>query len=194
MASTQTLMRMLAQTEADPGVMLTRANRFLFAETSSAQFVSMLLVELDPPSRRIRYASAGHPPAYLLDGRGRLKERLEAKGPALSIFETAAYASSEPIAMDAGDLLLLTTDGVFESLSPGGEPFGEHRMLEAVRARIGSSAERIAESVFAAVMTHADGDRLADDATIVVLKARIERAGDPAVEISRQTAAQSYSG
>ena len=67
------------------------------------------------------------------------------------------------------DLLLLFSDGITETNSPTGEPFGEERVIDIVRQFRHEPSRRIVEAVFDAVSSFSDV--AADDRTVVVLKA-----------------------
>jgi sigma-B regulation protein RsbU (phosphoserine phosphatase) len=69
-----------------------------------------------------------------------------------------------------GDLLLLMTDGLTETMSPGGELFGAARALELARAHRDDTAATMVESLYAAVRDFARGQVPLDDCTLVVVK------------------------
>ena len=71
----------------------------------------------------------------------------------------------------AGDIAVLFTDGVVEAMSPAGEQFGLARALDVVRRCRTAPAREIVHTLFAAITVFTDDQPLADDVTVIVLKA-----------------------
>jgi hypothetical protein len=89
----------------------------------------MAVVLFDTEAGTVRYASAGHPPAFMWHG-GDVRG-LEATGPLISLTEDADYASRE-VPLERGDLVLLYTDGLAEARN-GEQLFGEERISAHLR-------------------------------------------------------------
>jgi PAS domain S-box-containing protein len=170
MASTHAHLRSLAEICTDLDEILSRLNGHLVRATERNIFVTLFFACLDPHSRILRYASAGHPPGYVLDGQGSVKATLPSTSLPLGIQLGTQYEISEPIALAKGDVTLLFTDGLIEAASPGGEPFGIPRVLDVVQRRIDQSARQITESLYRAVVEYSRGYKLGDDVTLVVIK------------------------
>ncbi len=168
MAELRAVVRATARTVSEVGESLSVVNRVLVADTEDARFATLLLAVLHLPSRSLRYANAGHPPGYVLDASGRVKLQLGALGPPLGLFSEAAFSSHDGLRLSAGDSLVLFTDGVTESESPAGTPFGLDRLLEVVRARRGAPASSLVEAIRDAVQEFTDRAPLQDDLTVVV--------------------------
>jgi len=134
MAETRAYLRILASHSNDVGHILTQANRVLCEDIGAERFVTMLLVMLDPATRTICHASAGHPSGLWLDAKGESKLDLRRNGIPLGLRPDTEYAASEPQQLEPGDLLALMTDGVEESLSAEDELFGNERVLATIRA------------------------------------------------------------
>ena len=75
--------------------------------------------------------------------------------------------------LEAGDRLLLYTDGITEARSPRGEYFGEQRLTDFVAAAAagGEPAPETVRRLMRHVLIH-QADQLQDDASIVVLEWR----------------------
>jgi sigma-B regulation protein RsbU (phosphoserine phosphatase) len=151
--------------------LLRRANRLLYDSTPEGCFLTLMLAELETRSGVLRYSSCGHPPSYVLDACGELKERMESTALPLGAFEDCLLRAGPEVRLEPGDLLVCVTDGVIESFDAAGDPFGEERLLDVVRANYRKSAREIAGSIYRAVHEHAGQGFLADDITSVVVKA-----------------------
>jgi PAS domain S-box-containing protein len=171
MAETRAYLRSYAGLEADPGALLGQINRALAPDLDGAQFVTLLLVRLDPRTRSFRYAGAGHVPGYLLDPTGGLGHLLEASGPPLGLFPNQQFTGGPEVALEAGGTLILLTDGVAETSSPDGQPFGNERLLECFRNRPDARAVELIEAVHGATREFAGGQDQQDDITLIVAQA-----------------------
>ena len=83
-----------------------------------------------------------------------------------------AYAASAELALAPGDLVLLVTDGLDESLSPGDEIFGIERVLDVVRGHRDKPAQDIVRALYQAVRGFSQANPQTDDVTAIVLKVK----------------------
>jgi sigma-B regulation protein RsbU (phosphoserine phosphatase) len=171
MASVRALLRTLLHTVRDPLTAFSGLNTFLCRDMPDESFMSLFLGVLDPPAKRLRYVSAGHNPPFLWRPDGTVLE-LERTGPVLGVVEEFAYRMAEAPPLQAGDALLLYTDGLFEARNAANDIYGEERLRESL-ARHSSSTGR-ARPVLEGVLADLDaftGARPADDdVTGVVLR------------------------
>jgi sigma-B regulation protein RsbU (phosphoserine phosphatase) len=172
MAETRAYLRTLARNARDAGVILTRVNRVLAEDVDFERFVTVILVRLDPRSRSLDYASAGHPSGYVLDAAGQVKARLKRLGVPLGIQPEIVYAASPVISLSTGDIVLLLTDGIEEAMSPDDAFFGVDPILDVVRAHSERTAREIVQALFQAVRDFSHGLPQLDDLTVVVVKVK----------------------
>ncbi len=171
MAETRAYLRIAAHNRRDAGMVLTRANSVLAEDLEDgAQFVTALLVRLNPARRTLYYANAGHTAGYVLDREGRLRTRLDQRGPPLGILPDTEYRESPPLTPDPGDLVLLLTDGIEETEDPQGRVWGIEPVLEIVRAHRDRAAAEILNAVRQAARGFSAGLPQRDDWTMMVAK------------------------
>ena len=166
MAQMQAHLRSIAELCSDPGEILSRANRF-FCRNQSGHFVTMFLVSLEVAARSFSYAGAGHQ-GYVLRANGEV-HILESTSTPLGIEEHWTLPPREKIALAAGDIILLPTDGIEEAMAPNNNYFGRDRMLDLIRANATQSAAQIVEVISSAVREFTTGKQM-DDMTAVVVK------------------------
>ncbi len=147
MASTRAYVRSQAAAGEAPDAILARVNAALTRELPPDKFVTLLCVEVDPATRRMRFASAGHPAALLLGPEGEIEARLEPTGPLLGVLEDARYRLEEAPPLLPGRMLVLLTDGALECPDPRGRLFEEQRLLEVLRAHRARPAAAIVAAV-----------------------------------------------
>jgi sigma-B regulation protein RsbU (phosphoserine phosphatase) len=169
-SSTHSLLRSLASHHHDMSGILTLANSALLDQTEGELFVTAFMASLDPTTRSLVYASAGHPAAYLLDQRGDVKACLESTALPLAVAAGSDFPREGPFVFDPGDVLVLITDGVTEAMSPSGHYYGTQRMLEIVRAKRHLPAGDIVAELYQDVCTFVGRGHATDDITAVVVK------------------------
>jgi sigma-B regulation protein RsbU (phosphoserine phosphatase) len=163
-------LRALALACADVGTLLTLSNQRLASDLMEDHFVTAFLLCLDPRTRSLVYASAGHCPGYVLDRQGRAKAVLASTGCPLGIDPASEFPTGPTTTLEPGELLLLFTDGIDEAVSPDGKQFGLERTLDIVRAHRQGAPEAILDALFHSVEDFS-GHQLQDDITAVILKA-----------------------
>jgi serine phosphatase RsbU (regulator of sigma subunit) len=163
-------LRALSLTCADLGTLLTLTNRRLADDLGENAFVTLLLLFLDPRTRSLRWAGAGHCPGYVLDGGGQIKAVLPSTGTVLGIDSASEFPVPPPITLEPGDLVFLYTDGILETMASDGQRFGLERTLGIVRAHQQEAPDAILDALFHAVGDFS-GHPLQDDITAVIIKA-----------------------
>jgi serine phosphatase RsbU (regulator of sigma subunit) len=140
MALTRTLLRSSATLyPQEPGRVLATVNERILAETHTDMFVTVFYGVLDPETGALVYANGGHNPGYLF--RSGDVQLLAGTGMALGVVPDAAW-HQEAAHLDAGETLLLYTDGAIDARALDGQPFGLERLLATAQAHLsGSPAE-----------------------------------------------------
>lgn len=146
---------------------LERVNRMFFESTESAKYATLFIGVYEDETRRLRYVNCGHNPPVILHGND--VERLQATATVLGMFEEWSCEEAEAY-LRPNDVLAICTDGVFEATNAADEEFGEGGLVAALRAGRDRKAQKILESVIAAVERFAPGEQ-ADDITLLIAKA-----------------------
>src|SRR5262249_18505849 len=120
--------------------------------------------------RSLVYASAGHPAGYILDAAGAVKTALPRTGVPLGIQTDTEYVESQEFHLATGDIVLLLTDGIEESMSPDNSLFGIERILEVVRANRNKPARDIVTALYQKVRQFSQDPPQLDDVTAIVVK------------------------
>ncbi len=174
MAETRAYLRVLTGRREDVGEILTRANGVLAEDVGQERFITLFMARLNPRNRSIVYASAGHPAGYVLGPKGEIKHQLRRTGVPLGIAPNTQYTSSPEIPLEQGDLLLLLTDGIEESMAPDDSLLGTERILAVVRSNLDKSAREIVEALYQAARQFSQNTPQLDDVTAIVMKVKAE--------------------
>jgi serine phosphatase RsbU (regulator of sigma subunit) len=169
MAFARPLIRSAIDQARDPLIALERTNRILVEERRSALFITALCATIDLRTHVMRLANAGHEPPLVVPGDGRPLRWLGGSGPLIGAFSSLQLEPCE-VQLAPGDLVLLYTDGVTDMRAPGGERFGDERLVACVeRARAGT-AQEVVDAVAAELRAFQAEEPAADDVTIVAVR------------------------
>lgn len=170
MAETRAYLRLLTRNREKLEEILSLANRSLAEDVGNERFVTLVLAQLDPQARTLTYGNAGHPAGYVMDASGAVKATLRSTGPPLGIAPSAQFRASTPMALTAGDVVLLLTDGIEETVAPDNSLYESARALEFLRQNRALPAADIVRGLYDSVREFARGNPLADDITALVIK------------------------
>ncbi|MGI5456352.1 SpoIIE family protein phosphatase [Streptomyces sp. CA-249302] len=164
-----------------PDAVLSRASRFLHGMTdgtpdedvSDPRFATCLYVEADPATGTLDIARAGHPDPAIRMADGTVLMRPTAGGLPLGIDPDADYPTTR-ITLEAGETLLICTDGLIET---GGHDLesGWRRLrtiLEDHKGDLEELADALVQGVHGPSSHHTTGplaDRREDDIAVLLL-------------------------
>ena len=159
-----------ADVGAEPGKVIAGLNSTLCRQVEG-QYATAVYVVLHQDKRMGRYSAAGHPPLLLWQRSARTLLELNEGGLLLGVRPSEEYGQTE-FMLEAGDRLLVFTDGLVEAVNARGETFGEAHLGKFIVTHQDLPAERFAERLLDEVLgwpenvsTHAQ----ADDITFVVI-------------------------
>jgi len=162
---TKFLLRSYLRRFRDPGQALEELNRQVSDYERPEEFVSLCVLIFDAEAGTVRYASAGHPPAWLCHERE--VSALKATGPVLMMDPDAKFLSRERPFAD-GDLVVALSDGVAESRS-GNQFFGDERIAAVVRRFDGAPAQEVCQELVHAAQEFASAP-ISDDITVLAVR------------------------
>ena len=128
-------------------------------------FATMFVGVLDPASGALAYVNGGHESPALVGAAG-VRARLLPTGPAVGMLPGMEFTVAHQ-AIDAGEMLLLFTDGATDARNQGGALLGEEGML--VLANPIQGAGITVAALRDAVHAHAAGTDPFDDLTLMVV-------------------------
>jgi len=161
------LLRVFLRQYRDPAQALEELNTQVSSMGRVEEFISICVVLFDTEHGTLRYASAGHPAAFFLQA-GHVRN-LPATGPLIALDPTAGYGSRE-LPLEAGDLLLLYTDGLAEARD-GEALFGEERIAAHLRRDPSADPDVLCKTLVEAAEDFATAP-LSDDIAILAIRRR----------------------
>ena len=159
MSATRGVLRSLAEACCTPGEVLTRLNQLLVDDFPAGKFVTMVYAVLDPSTRTVIFANAGHLRPLFIDHQG---EHFLDTERGLPLGLGCGDYSETQITLSEGSKLLFYSDGITEAENATGEEYGLCRLAEHA-AKVGSSAVSIVDDV----RSFSNGSNLRDDASVI---------------------------
>jgi phosphoserine phosphatase RsbU/P len=159
MSATRGIFRSLAEACCTPAEVLTRLNQLLVNDFPAGKFVTMVYGVLDPQTRTVTFANAGHLQPLFIDAVGAHFLETE-RGLPLGL-STGDYSETS-VTLSLGSKLIFYSDGITEAVNPAEEEYGLTRLAEHA-AKPSASAVSIIEDV----RVFGNGTGVHDDATVV---------------------------
>src|SRR5882724_1946342 len=166
MANLQASFRAFAAEGVSPGTLCQKLNAVICNNIAADKFVTFCYCTIDAEESRLMYASAGHCPPLLLRTSGAVIA-LKEGGTPLGIIAGRNYIDTEA-QLEAGDRLILYTDGLTEAMDANDQEFGEARLVELGTQNIALSAAELVAAIRKEVSAFSGGS-FQDDFTLVVV-------------------------
>lgn len=152
-------------------------NAFIRAALIRPMFITLFYGIYDAYSENLTYINAGHTFPFIVRANGDYTV-LTASSPALGLADNSQFNMCK-MCLQAGDILILYSDGFTEAMNNQREEFGEERLLEIVRENRSLPPAEIMQQILARLSTHLATDFDADDRTLMICRVN-ERADKPA--------------
>jgi len=132
-------------------------------------FVTLFFGTLREKDRTLTYVNAGHNSPVVFWSRDGSLEELLPTGIVLGAVENQEY-SSHTVSIGPGDVVVMYTDGVTESINAKEELFGEERLNAIIRQNARLSAQEILDRILSGVQEFTVDMPQFDDITLLVIK------------------------
>jgi serine phosphatase RsbU (regulator of sigma subunit) len=149
----------------DPGQALEQLNAQMSVLERGEEFISLCVLVFDTDAGTLRYASAGHPAAFVWHARE--VRPLGATGPLLMLDPTGRYHSRE-VSWNIDDVAVLYTDGLAEARN-GDALFGEDGVANLIRRDPTATPDVLVKALVEAARDFAGGP-INDDVAVLVLR------------------------
>jgi sigma-B regulation protein RsbU (phosphoserine phosphatase) len=165
----------MPQGSGNPGAMMAEINKHLVDSTPPEIFATLFVGVLDVESGRLRYASGGHPPPFVLRAASGNAVPLAVGGTLVGMLEGVHFPEGEAL-LEPGDVLVIYSDGVTEATDQGQAMLEEAGLLCALAGARGLDAQSTLERLIEAVDGFVAGAEQADDISVIVIRRAPERA------------------
>jgi phosphoserine phosphatase RsbU/P len=168
MSSLHAALRAQAQTGLGPAEIITEVNSYIFESSPENKFLTLFCAELDPNTGLLQYSNAGHNPPILICSDNRVV-KLETGGLPVGIINDIHYEAGS-ILMEPGDVLVIYSDGISDSVNEKDEDFGEQRLIDVVAKYRNRNASQLRDRIDEALTQFVGQAPPVDDTTIMIVK------------------------
>lgn len=168
MSSLHAAVRAQSQTRASISEVMGEINQYIFENSPSNKFLTLFYGELDPDTGTLTYSNGGHNAPIFVRRSGEV-ERLDKGGLPIGMMQGVAYQEAS-VSFDPGDVLVIYSDGITESINERDEEFEEERLIEVVKNNLGRSASGIRDRIDEALSRFVGTTAPVDDMTLMIIK------------------------
>ena len=170
MASVRALLHGSVQSLESPSAVLKHINVNLADDLHAGQFMTLFFLIFDPQTRYLKWADAGHDPAIVYHPDKDEFTTLSGDDIPLGVDSDWHYSHDHQTALNGAELIMLGTDGIWETKSPSGELFGKQRLREILRMHHTSPVGEICAHVLGAIEAFRGELDQHDDLSIVIFR------------------------
>ena len=160
---------------AQPGNLdqkVAAVNRLLCLDTfESGDFMTLFLMLIDSNQRELHWVRAGHDPAIVYDPSSGSFNELNGRGTVLGIDPDWTFRDYKQSGWSDGQIIVIGTDGIWETENPKSEKFGKSRLRQIIRQHSQLSSQEILKAITDSLTAFRDTAIQKDDVTLVVVKA-----------------------
>lgn len=170
MTTARAFLRQRASKTGNLNQIIADVNRQLSRDVEdSGRFMTLFICEIDNPNKIIRWVNAGHDPAFTFDPNSGNFAELEGHSLPLGVSEKTAYQELQRKILP-GQILLIGTDGIWESRNAQGQMFGKERFRRVISDHPRQTAGEILQAVIDELNRFSHPLEKEDDVTLVVVK------------------------
>jgi serine phosphatase RsbU (regulator of sigma subunit) len=143
-------------------------NKMILHDTRGEKYMTMFMGLIDTRRKAIHYINCGHVPPIIVRP-GSQPIQLTEGGMVIGLFENVEFDRGH-VKFQAGDILLLCTDGITEAMDVENEEFGSERLIASVSQVPERKAKDIVLKVCDDVTVFSKGGTHMDDKVMLVIK------------------------
>lgn len=169
MVMIRALLYLITNTPQSTQSILDILNKGITGKISIDHYASISLLAYIPAEKCIEYVSAGTQSLLLWKNAAKKIVRLEQKTDPIGVDGKSVYMSKK-VAVEKGDIAVLFTDGIVETLNQKGEPFGLKALAGLLADHHQAPAKEITDKINKHIKTFMGKIQPHDDQTVMIIK------------------------
>lgn len=165
----RSILHLVTNTTKTAGTILDWVNKGITGKIDMDHYATVSFVSYSPDTHEIEYASAGHQPMLLWRSSPGTMETIRQKTDPIGVERSSVY-SDKTLTVEKGDIIILYTDGLIETLNQDGRQYGLDNLIKVISENSGKSAKDIATDVKHNLQAFTGTASIHDDQTLVVMK------------------------
>jgi sigma-B regulation protein RsbU (phosphoserine phosphatase) len=171
MATVRAFLKSRVTQPGSPAEIISDVNRLITNDTGdTGQFMTLFYAAIDTGKKELRWVRAGHDPALFYDPMKGEFKALNGYGMALGLDGNFEYRENILKGLTTGQILLIGTDGLWETQSESGDMFGKDRIKALIKKNADASSDDILEAILIAFREFQGPMKQEDDVTLAVIK------------------------
>ena len=168
MANLQATFRSQAQIHKSLSDIIFSSNTLLHKSTEVDKYATLFAGIVDYKNHTLTYCNAGHNNPVKISAQGEIIKL--SKGGIILGFMDAFPFDEETLQLDAGDLIVVYSDGITETMNEKGEEYGEERLMELLIDNFELSPSELISKIIGETEKHAMSEPQSDDKTLLILR------------------------
>jgi serine phosphatase RsbU (regulator of sigma subunit) len=168
MSSLHAAVRAQSQTGHPIRDVMSEINQYIYENSPPNKFLTLFYGELDPETGTLTYSNGGHNNPFLSRSTGEV-ERLDRGGLPIGMMQGVPYQEAS-VQFESGDVLVIYSDGITESVDAQDEEFGEQRLIEVLKQNRSRSSSGIRDRIDEALSRFVGSMAPVDDMTLMIIK------------------------
>ena len=171
MVMIRSLLYLITNTAQSTQSILDILNKGITGKISIDHYASISLLAYIPAEKSIEYVNAGTQSLLLWKASAKKLVRLEQKSDPIGVDIKSVYTCKK-IPVEKGDIAVLFTDGIIETLNDRGEPFGLKALSELLAANASLPAKAITDTINKQLKIFMGKTSPHDDQTVMIIKVK----------------------
>jgi serine phosphatase RsbU (regulator of sigma subunit) len=175
MSQMKGIFQSLAQLDLSPDEFLVRANDALSRCLDKTSFITTSFFVIDSAKKRVEFTRAGHCPTLYFNSAEKRAHYFRNKGLGLGIIRNNGYheyVHQNHFQYNAGDVMLLYTDGITEARARDGKEFGYDRLRNLLEQYHEKDVGDLLDIIIEELHTFTGSESIDDDYTLIIVKFR----------------------
>jgi sigma-B regulation protein RsbU (phosphoserine phosphatase) len=169
MAVSRTLIRTIGLQGLTPGECLTKSNELLCKESVDCMFVTVFFAIYNIKTGEMEYSNGGHNSPVIIKADGSVEMLPVSTSCMLGAVDGITYPN-EKLTLNAGDTIVMYTDGVNEAMNSDFQEYGDERMMKTLSQQLGKTCQEVIDGQLASLKDFVGNAEQSDDITILTLK------------------------
>jgi len=165
----RSILHLVTNTTKSAGTVLDWINKGITGKIDMDHYATLAFVSYCPSDHTMEYASAGHQPMLLWHEDTKTLETVRQKTDPIGVERSSVYSDLK-LTVQNGDIIILFTDGLIETLNPEGRQYGIENLSKIISANSGMTAKELATEVKHNIQAFTGSASIHDDQTLVIMK------------------------
>jgi sigma-B regulation protein RsbU (phosphoserine phosphatase) len=165
----RSIIHLVTNTTKSAGTILDWVNKGITGKIDMDHYATLSFVSYCPSDHTLEYASAGHQPMLLWHDDTKTLETVRQKTDPIGVERSSVYSDLK-LTVQNGDIIILFTDGLIETLNPEGRQYGIENLSKIISANSGMTAKELATEVKHNIQAFTGSASIHDDQTLVIMK------------------------